>query len=306
MIDSEELHVPMIQRQVPGDEESGAERTFDNAPDEVATSSHVFREGDHALLIDRKERRYLIKLRSSSAFESHVGRFAHDDLIGRDEGAWVTTGQGHWLLAVKPTMADFTRTMPRIATVVYPKDLGAILIQGDIFPGARVLEGGTGSGAVTIALLRAVGEQGQVVSYDLRADMIERALTNVGARLPSHPNLTVKQGDVYDGFEEDAFDRVVLDLPEPWRVVPHAANALVPGGIFLSFVPTVLQFHELTKALRAQRTFHVIETIEVLMRPWSVGGRSVRPAHRMVGHTGFITTARRGAARQVEEDDTEE
>ena len=271
-----------------------------------ATPRHVFREGDHALIIDRKERRYLIKLRSSSAFESHVGRFAHDDLIGQDEGSWVTTGRGHWLLAVKPTMADFTRTMPRIATVVYPKDLGAILIQGDIFPGARVLEGGTGSGAVTITLLRAVGERGQVVSYDLRADMIERALTNVGDAFPSHTNLNVKQGDVYDGFEEDALDRIVLDVPEPWRVVPHASEGLVPGGIFLSFLPTVLQVYELTKALRAQRTFHIIETIEVLVRPWSVGGRSVRPAHRMVGHTGFITTARRGAPRRVEERDAEE
>ena len=296
----------MPDRKVPGDEESGTGSTSDSSLDEVPARGHVFREGDHALLIDRKQRHYLVRLRSSSAFESHVGRFAHDDLIGQDEGSWVTTGRGHWLLAVKPTMADFTRTMPRIATVVYPKDLGAILIQGDIFPGARVLEGGTGSGAVTITLLRAVGEHGQVVSYDVRADMIERALTNVGDVFPSHPNLTVKQGDVYDGFEEEELDRIVLDVPEPWRVVPHASEGLVPGGILLSFLPTVLQVYELTKALRAQRTFHVIETIEVLMRPWSVGGRSVRPAHRMVGHTGFITTARRGSPRRVEEPDAEE
>lgn len=264
---------------------------------------HVFREGDHALIIDRKDRRYLIRLRPSSKFESHIGSFSHDDLIGQDEGAWLTIAPGHRLLAVKPTMADFTRAMPRIATVVYPKDLGAILIHGDIFPGARVLEGGSGSGAVTIALLRAVGEEGEVISYDLRKDMIERALANVAARFPSHPNLTIKQGDVYDGFEEDALDRIVLDLPEPWLVVPHASNALVPGGILLSFVPTVLQVHDLTRALRAQRTFHVIETFEVLIRPWSVSGRSVRPSHRMVGHTGFITTARKGAARQGADDE---
>ena len=193
-------------------------------------------------------------------------------------------------------MADFTRAMPRIATVVYPKDIGAILVHGDIFPGARVLEGGTGSGAVTIALLRAVGERGEVISYDLRSDMIERAMANVEARFTDTSNLTVKRGDVYEGFEEKRLDRIVLDLPEPWRVVPHASDALAPGGILLSFVPTVLQVHELTRALRAQRTFHLVETVEVLVRPWSVSGRSVRPSHRMVGHTGFITTARLGDA----------
>ncbi len=270
----------------------------DRLQDEDLTSAYVFREGDHALIIDRKDRRYLIHLHASSKFESHVGSFDHDDLIGRQDGSWVAIAPGHRLFAVKPTMADFTRAMPRIATVVYPKDIGAILVHGDIFPGARVLEGGTGSGAVTIALLRAVGERGEVISYDLRRDMIERALSNVKARFPDHSNLTVKRGDVYEGFEEARLDRIVLDLPEPWHVVPHASDALVPGGILLSFVPTVLQVHELTRALRAQRTFHLIETIEVLIRPWSVSGRSVRPSHRMVGHTGFITTARRGDIRQ--------
>ena len=262
--------------------------------DEDITSAYVFREGDHALIVDRKDRRYLVRLRASAKFESHVGSFEHRDLIGRREGSWVTIAPGHRLFAVRPTMADFTRAMPRIATVVYPKDIGAILVHGDIFPGARVLEGGTGSGAVTIALLRAVGERGEVISYDLRSDMIERAKANVEARFPDPSNLTVKRRDVYEGFEEKWLDRIVLDLPEPWRVVPHAADALVPGGILLSFVPTILQVHELTRALRAQRTFHLIETVEVLVRSWSVSGRSVRPSHRMVGHTGFITTARLG------------
>ena len=254
---------------------------------------YVFREGDHALMIDRKGRRYLVRLRSSATFHSHLGNFTHADLIGREEGARVTTSTGRVVLAVKPTMADFTRHMPRIATVIYPKDLGAIIVYGDIFPGAKVLEGGTGSGALTIALTRAVGERGRVVSYDVRADMIERARENIGAILPDHSWLTIKQGDVCQGFPEEALDRVVLDLPEPWHVVPHASRALVPGGIFLSFLPTVLQIHELTQALNAGDNFAVIETIEVLVRPWSVGGRSVRPAQRMVGHTGFITTARR-------------
>ena len=261
------------------------------------TPRYVFREGQHALMIDRKGRKYLVKLRPSARFETHIGNVAHTDLIGKEEGTWVTTSLGHNLLAMKPTMADFTLDMPRIATVVYPKDLGAILVYGDIFPGARVLEAGAGSGAVTIALVRAVGEHGQVISYDLRADMIERATTNVEAMLEDPPNLAIKLGNVYEGFVEDDLDRIVLDLPEPWQVVPHASERLVPGGIFLSFLPTILQVHELTRALRSQQTFELIETIEVLMRPWSVSGRSVRPSHRMVGHTGFITTARKCSPR---------
>lgn len=256
----------------------------------------VFREGEHALLIDRRGRRYLVKLSPSASFQYHLGKFSHAELIGRPEGTWIDTGQGHTLLAVRPTLAEFTVEMPRIATVVYPKDLGAILIHGDIFPGARVLEAGTGSGALTLALLRAVGERGQVVSYDLRADMIQRAKANVGAMCPDHPNLSFNLGDVYQGFQETELDRIVLDLPEPWQVVPHAAERLVAGGILLSFLPTILQVHELAQALRRQ-TFEMIETVEVLVRSWSVTAQSVRPSHRMVGHTGFITTARRCSPR---------
>ena len=258
---------------------------------------YIFREGEHALVLDRKGRRYLVELEHSAGFHTHLGNISHDELIGEAEGVRVVSSRGHALLAVKPTMADFTRAMPRIATVVYPKDLGPILVYGDIFPGARVLEAGAGSGAVTIALLRAVGEHGSLVSYDLRADMIERTRSNVNAMIPDPANLVLKQGDVYEGFEERGLDRIVLDLPEPWRVVSHAANALVPGGIFLSFLPTVLQVHDLTLALEGDGSFDIIETAEVMMRTWSVGRRSVRPDHRMVGHTGFLTTARRCSPR---------
>ena len=258
---------------------------------------YMFRAGDHALLSDRKGRRYLVALRSEGRFESHIGVFPHADLIGQEEGTWLTSATGHRLLAMKPTLADFSLLMPRIATVVYPKDLAAILVHGDIFPGARVLEAGAGSGAVTMALTRAVGEHGSVFAYDVRPDMIERALANVSAMLPGHSNLTLKLGDVYEGFEEDRLDRIVLDLPGPWRVVSHASERMVPGGIFLSFLPTVLQVHELTQALRNQRTFDFTETFEVLIRDWSVSGRSVRPSHRMIGHTGFITTARKCSPR---------
>ncbi len=260
---------------------------------------HVFQDGDYALLVDRKGRYYLVHLQASRTFYSHMGQFPHSELIGRQEGTRVTTNKGQRLLALKPTLAEFTLHMPRTATVVYPKDLGMVLVYGDIFPGARVLEAGTGSGALTITLMRAVGERGHVVSYDVREDMLERARANIGTALPGYANVTLKLGDVSQGFEEDDLDRVVLDLPEPWHVVPHAAEKLAPGGVFLSFLPTVLQVHELAEALKAQRTFDLIETFEVLLRPWEVGGRSVRPAHRMVAHTGFITTARKCEPRPL-------
>lgn len=261
--------------------------------DTTTDCRHVFLEGEHALVIDRKGRRYLVKLERLASFHTHLGNFGHDELIGQSEGVRIISSKGHALLVVKPTMADFTRAMPRIATVIYPKDLGVILVHGDIFPGAKILEAGVGSGAVTIMLLRAVGKFGSVVSYDIRGDMIEQAKENVFAMMPNQDNLVLKMGDVYDGFEERDLDRVILDLPEPWRVVPHAAHALIPGGIFLSFLPTVLQVHDLVMELESAESFDLIETVEVMMRTWSVGKRSVRPDHRMVGHTGFITTARR-------------
>ena len=258
---------------------------------------HIFYENEHALIIDRRGRRYLALLSSGSKFESHLGAFEHDDLIGAEAGSWMTTNRGHVLLAVKPTMAEFVLDMPRIATVGYPKDLGTILVYGDIFPGARVLEAGCGSGAMTMALLRAIGESGFLFSYDVRQDMIDRTRDNVSAMHAEPSNLTLKLGDVYEQIEERQLDRIVLDLPEPWRVVPHASESLLPGGIIVSFSPTILQVHEFVRALRAARTFDMIETMEVLQRPWNVSARSVRPEHRMVAHTGFITVARRCSPR---------
>ena len=254
---------------------------------------YIFHEGDQALILDRRGRRYLVTLKSAKDDQNHLGTFHHDDIIGEPEGVRIWTSKGHALIVVKPGMADYIRIMPRVATVVYPKDIGAIITYGDIFPGARVLEAGTGSGALTMALARAVGEHGAVFTYDIREDMTARARDNLAAIMPEHPHVIFKNGDVSKGIPESDIDRVVLDLPEPWDVVPHAVNALVPGGVILSFLPTVLQVHELVMALEDANTFGMIETTEIFMRTWSVRGRSVRPDHRMIGHTGFITTARK-------------
>lgn len=254
---------------------------------------YIFHEGDQALILDRRGRRYLVTLKTAKDDQNHLGTFHHDDIIGEPDGVRIWTSKGHALIVVKPGMADYIRIMPRVATVVYPKDIGAIITYGDIFPGARVLEAGTGSGAMTIALARAVGEHGAVYTYDIREDMTARARENLAAIMPEHPHVIFKNGDVSEGIPENDLDRVVLDLPEPWHVVPRAVDALVPGGVILSFLPTVLQVHELVMALEDANTFGMIETTEILMRTWSVRGRSVRPDHRMIGHTGFITTARK-------------
>ncbi|MBI4298840.1 MAG: methyltransferase domain-containing protein, partial [Chloroflexi bacterium] len=209
---------------------------FQKLPED-SQASRVFRQGDLSLLIDRKGRRYMLRLEQGKSFHSHIGTLPHSEIIGREHGCRVVTSGGQRLLAIKPTMADFILEMPRIAQVIYPKDVGAIVTYGDIFPGAHVLEAGTGSGALTIALLRAVGENGYITSYDVRPDMMERAEKNIHSFVPGCDNLVLKLGDVYERFEERDLDRVILDLPEPWQVVPLAAEALVPGGIFLSFLP---------------------------------------------------------------------
>lgn len=254
---------------------------------------HRFREGDTVLLIDRKGRRYLQVLDTSHVFHTHLGPLPHSAIIGQLPGARVTLPTGHRLLVVRATLADFIQELPRRTQIIYPKDMGAILVYGDVFPGAKVVEAGLGSGALTLALLRAVGEHGRVVSYELEPERVEGALRNIRAFHPRLENLVVKTADIYQGIEERDVDRVILDVPEPWQVVAFAGEALAPGGIFLSFLPTVLQIHRLRETLQEHPEFDLAETVEVLVRPWHVEGRSVRPVHRMVAHTGFITTARK-------------
>jgi tRNA (adenine57-N1/adenine58-N1)-methyltransferase len=249
--------------------------------------------GERVLLVDAKGRRYLLPLVVGASFHTHAGIVAHDDLIGVPSGSTVSGSTGRRFLVVRPTLAEVVLKMPRGAQVIYPKDLGAIIMAADIGPGMRVLEAGVGSGALSMALLRAGAE---VVGYERRADFAAGALENVTAFLGTQLAYRVDERDVYDGIETSGpdaagFDRIVLDLPEPWRVLPHAEGALASGGIFLSYLPTINQVAELRAAIE-RGPFGMAETFEVLRRTWHVEERSVRPDHRMVAHTGFLTTAR--------------
>jgi tRNA (adenine57-N1/adenine58-N1)-methyltransferase len=249
-----------------------------------------FQVGERALLLDSKGRRYLVTLAAGGSFHSHAGWFAHDDLIGHEEGVEVRTTSGARYLAVRPTLADFILKMPRGAQVIYPKDLGQILVQADLFPGARVLEAGVGSGALSMTMLRAGAE---VHGYEVRNDFAARARSNVESMLgaPALARYHVVDKDVYEGVAQEGLDRIVLDLPEPWRVLPHVPACLRPGGLLLAYLPTINQVATLRQALD-EGPFVLAETVEVLVRSWHIEGRSVRPDHRMVGHTGFLTTAR--------------
>lgn len=251
----------------------------------------AFVAGDRVLLVDAKRRRHLVTLVDGGEFHSHTGVLRHDDLIGSPEGVTVRTSMGARLIALRPTLGEYVLEMPRGAQVIYPKDLGPILILADIFPGARVLESGIGSGALTMALLRSVGTAGSVVGYEVRTDFADRAQRNVEGMLGTDVPLRVEVRDTYEGIDEEQLDRVVLDLPEPWRVVKHAAAALRPGGILLAYLPTIGQVAQLREELAAS-AFGMAQSLEVLQRTWHVEGQSVRPDHRMVAHTGFLTTAR--------------
>lgn len=244
--------------------------------------------GERVLLVDAKARRYLLTLQTGAMFHTHAGIVAHDTIIGAAEGVSVTGSTGRQFLVVRPTLSDVVLKMPRGAQVIYPKDLGAILLAADIGPGMKVLEAGVGSGALSMALLRAGAD---VVGYEVRPDFAAGARKNVATWSGSDQSYRVEERDIYQGIDEVDLDRIVLDLPEPWQVLDHAEKALRSGGILLSYLPTINQVATLRAAM-SRSAFGMAETSETLRRTWHVEERSVRPDHRMVGHTGFLTTAR--------------
>ncbi|MFQ5881364.1 MAG: tRNA (adenine-N1)-methyltransferase [Candidatus Methylomirabilales bacterium] len=255
--------------------------------------SGPFQAGEKAVLIDPKGRKYLLTLRANDKFSTHLGIIPHGEIIGREEGAFLRSSGGVPFCAFRPTFAEYVLKMKRGAQVLYPKDIAAVLVWGDIYPGATVVEGGGGSGALTIALLQAVGEKGQVITYEVREDFLGQAKTNVEAFLGNAPHWAPKLKDIYQGIEETAVDRVVLDLPEGWRAVGYAARALRPGGLLLAFFPTVPQLQTMAAAIEDEPRLKLQEVFETSRRPWRVQGLSVRPELRMVAHTGFFMVARR-------------
>lgn len=255
-----------------------------------------FAAGDRIQLTDSKGKLYSFTITPGKEWHTHKGWITHDDLIGLPEGSVVSTTAGLSFSAFKPLLADFVLAMRRGATIVYPKDAAMIVGAADIFPGARVLEAGVGSGALTISLLRAVGEKGAVHSIERREDFAEIARENVNGYFANETkNWKCEVGDLQDQNFDSEFDRVVLDMLAPWECIDIAAKALRPGGVFLAYVATTTQLSATAEALKIDGRFTEPESSETLVRGWHHEGLAVRPQQRMIGHTGFIIHSRRMA-----------
>ncbi|OBH20917.1 tRNA (adenine-N1)-methyltransferase [Mycolicibacter sinensis] len=265
------------------------------------SESGIFQAGDRAQFTDAKGRRYTTVLAPGGDFHTHRGAIPHDEVIGLPDGSVVKSANGEPFLVLRPLLVDYVMSMPRGAQVIYPKDSAQIIHEGDIFPGARVLEAGAGSGALTLSLLRAVGPEGRVISYELRDDHAEHARRNVESFLGSLPdNWQLVMGDVADcDMDAGSIDRVVLDMLAPWDVVDTVSRVLIPGGVLVIYVATVTQLSQVVEALREQQCWTEPRAWETLQRGWNVVGLAVRPQHAMRGHTAFLITARRLAPGTV-------
>jgi tRNA (adenine57-N1/adenine58-N1)-methyltransferase len=252
--------------------------------------------GEPVIFIDRKNRTYLRVLRPGANLTVRGGTLAADKLIGLAEGSIAYNSGREAFFVCRPTYAQLIPNLPRKAQVIYPKDVGPILLWGDIRPGAHVVEVGTGPGALTIALLRTVGPTGHVTSYERREDFAEMARKNVSTFFGDAPHWLLKVADAFEGLKERGIDRLIVDLAEPWRLLAEGGEALRPGGIFVGYVPTTPQLKQLADGLRAHGGFGAIDAMETWVRFWHLDERSVRPEHRMVAHTGFIVFARRRSA----------
>jgi tRNA (adenine57-N1/adenine58-N1)-methyltransferase catalytic subunit len=256
------------------------------------------RAGEWVRLTDAKGRRHNICLTAGKQFFTNRGSIDHDDLIGRPEGFSIASSAGGEYLVFRPLLSEFVVSMPRGAAVVYPKDAAQIVAMADIFPGAHVVEAGVGSGALTCSLLRAVGPAGRLSSYERRQEFADVAVQNVDQFFVGrHPAWSLRVGDLVTTMAEDAgsVDRVVLDMLAPWECVERVAEALTPGGLVCAYVATTTQLARTVETLRAHGGFTEPQPWESLVRDWHVEGLAVRPAHSMIGHTGFLVTARRMA-----------
>jgi tRNA (adenine57-N1/adenine58-N1)-methyltransferase catalytic subunit len=264
-----------------------------------------FAVGDRVQLTDAKGRHYTMLLSPGGEFHTHRGAIAHDAVIGQPEGSVVKSTNGDPFLVLRPLLVDYVMSMPRGAQLIYPKDAAQIVHEGDIFPGARVLEAGAGSGALTCSLLRAVGPHGRVISYEVRADHAEHARRNVETFFGGVPdNWRLVLNDVAEAgadaeLADGSVDRVVLDMLAPWEVLDTVARVLVAGGVLIVYLATVTQLSKTVEALRDQQCWTEPRSWETLQRAWNVVGLAVRPQHNMRGHTGFLVSARRLAPGTV-------
>ena len=268
----------------------------DGSPEPVGARHRrgPFRVGERVQLTDPKGRMHTITLAPGREFHTHRGLFSHDELIGRPEGWVVSNSAGVDYLALRPLLADYVLSMPRGAAVVYPKDAGQIVAMADVFPGARVVEAGVGSGALTMSLLRAVGDVGSVHSYERRANFADIARVNVETFFGGpHPAWRVTVGDLDESLDDTDVDRVVLDMLAPWECLDAVARSLAPGGVLISYVATATQLSRLAEEVRTDGRYTEPNAWESMVRGWHLEGLAVRPQHRMVGHTGFLLTTRR-------------
>lgn len=267
----------------------------------AARRTGPFEIGDRVQLTDPKGRHYTMILAPDGEFHTHRGAIEHAGVIGLPEGSVVKSTNGDPFLVLRPLLIDYVMSMPRGAQVIYPKDAAQIVHEGDIFPGARVLEAGAGSGALTCSLLRAVGPGGKVFSYEVRDDHAEYARKNVATFFGEQPgNWDLIVGDMVDtDFDEGSVDRVVLDMLAPWDVLDTTARVLIPGGVLIVYVATVTQLSKTVEALREQQCWTEPRSWETMQRGWNVVGLAVRPQHNMRGHTAFLISARRLAPGTV-------
>jgi len=270
----------------------------------VRRQSGPFRVGDRVQLTGPKGRLNTVTLEEGGEFHTHRGVLSHDLIIGQPDASVVVSSNEVEYLALRPLLTDFVMSMPRGAAIIYPKDAAQILGQADIFPGARVVEAGVGSGALSLWLLRAIGAEGTLTSFERRDEFAEVAKGNVAAFLGAEPsNWTVTVGDLQEAMpatiEPGTVDRIVLDMLAPWECLEECADALTPGGVLICYIATVTQLSRVAEAIRATGAFTDPEPSETMVRTWHVEGLAVRPDHRMIGHTGFLLTARRLAPGAV-------
>ena len=251
--------------------------------------------GQPIILIDKRRRETYTVLQEGKTMNLNGNFIRHDDIVGVKNGDRIESAKGNPFKVFKATLQQHILNMNRFATIIYPKDIAAILMQGDIAPQQKVVEGGLGSGALAMSILRTIGSLGQLITYEIKEAAIQCSTRNINAFLGQCPQHTIRQQDIYEGIIERDVDRIVLDVPEPWRVVDHAAESLVDGGLFIAYIPTVIQVHEVVKALRAHPAMYTTWSLELLERSWYVTEDSIRPDHRMTGHTGFLVFSRRSA-----------